>query len=98
MIVVRNVFKLKFGEAKQALALWNEYFSDPDSIQSKYRLMTDLVGDFYTMVMEVYYEDLTAFQNESRNSNDPKFGEFYSKFVAITESGYREIFSVVAEN
>jgi hypothetical protein len=97
MIVVRNVFQLKFGMAKDAKALVKEN----QDLMKKYgqttsRFMTDLTGEFYTLVMETSYENLTAFENSSKDVMGVKeFGQWYSKFVPLVKSGQREIFNIV---
>ena len=97
MIIVRNVFQLKFGKAKDAKALMKEN----QDLMKKYghttsRFMTDLTGEFYTFVMETSYENLTAFENSSKEAMGAKeFEEWYSKFVPLVKSGYREIFNLI---
>jgi hypothetical protein len=49
MIVVRNVFRLKFGRSKEAVGLWKEGLALGKKLgfQSKSnRVLTDLVGPF----------------------------------------------------
>ncbi len=97
MIVVRNIFQLKFGKAKDAKALVKESLE----LFKKYghatpRYMTDLTGEFYTLVMESSYENLTAFEKSSQDTMGAKeFGQWYDKFVPLVESGHREIFNIV---
>ena len=53
MIVVRNVFRVQFGKSKDAVALWKEGLSLAKRLgfQAKSsRVLTDLVGQFYTEV------------------------------------------------
>jgi hypothetical protein len=96
MIVVRNVFQLKFGKAKDAKTLIKEN----QELMKKHnhapsRFMTDLTGEFYTLVMESTYENLTAFEKSSQDVMGAKeFGEWYNKFVPLVESGRREIFNL----
>lgn len=97
MIVVRNIFQLKFGKAKDAKALVKEN----QELMKKYghassRFLTDLTGEFYTFVMETTYENLTAFEKSSQDAMGAKeFGKWYGKFVPLVESGRREIFNLV---
>lgn len=98
MIVVRNVFQLKFGKARDALALWKEgreiarRTGSPESM----RAMTDLVGSFYTLVMEEEYESLSAMEKAmERDMGVEEWKAWYQKFVPLVENGYREIFTVV---
>ena len=100
MIVIRNVFRLKFGKAKEAIAL----FKEGDAIQKRknpgaefqIRLLTDVTGPFYTVVMEVTAPSLSAFEaGAPQLMGDPEWQANYQKIAALVESGYREVFSVV---
>ena len=97
MILVRNVFQLKFGKAREAKALIEE----SKALFKKYgnrptRYLTDLTGPFYTFVLESTYTSLTELdkeQSEAMCSAD--FSTWYQKFTPLVESGYREIFTIV---
>jgi hypothetical protein len=99
MIVVRNVFQLKFGKAKEALALWKEGKEISTRLSSggaPPRLMTDLVGKFYTLVLENEFPSVGDMERESqRMMGQAEWKAWYQKFAALVESGYREIFTVV---
>ena len=55
MIVARNVFQLKFGKAREALAVMKEGLAIQKRLGSdaSYRLLTDLTGPHYTLILEV---------------------------------------------
>ncbi len=97
MILVRDIFQLKFGKAKEAKALWKE----GAEIEKKHgygpsRALVDLTGPYYTFIMESTYENLAAFEKALKDTMAAKdFGEWYQKFVPLIESGKREIFTVV---
>ncbi len=97
MIVVRNVFRLKFGKAKEAKALWAEGEKIGRRAGAHIdRLLTDVTGEFYTMVLENSYPSLAAFEEAARGmSATPEWQQWYARFTQVVESGYREIFSVV---
>ncbi|MEO8347417.1 MAG: NIPSNAP family protein [Acidobacteriota bacterium] len=98
MIVVRNVFRLKFGKAKDALALWKEgrEIARRTGSGEKMRAMTDLVGTFYTLVMEEEFPSLADMEREMQSEmGAEEWKGWYQKFVPLVESGYREIFTVV---
>lgn len=98
MIVVRNVFRLKFGKAKDALALWKEGRRIAEKVGSggSMRAMTDLVGPFYTLVMEEEFPSLADMERELRNEvGADEWKVWYQKFVPLVESGYREVFTLV---
>jgi NIPSNAP protein len=100
MIVIRNVFRLKFGKAREAIALFKEGIA----IQKRAgagadfstRLLTDVTGPFYTVVLEIVVPSLAAFEAEApRIMGDKDWQANYQKTTALVESGYREIFTLV---
>ncbi len=97
MIVVRDVFQLKFGKAKQAKLEWKKGVKFmPKSAVAKPRLMTDLVGQYYTLVLESTYPSLTAYEKAHQSNGGSKgFQTWYRRFTNLVESGHREVFTVV---
>jgi hypothetical protein len=98
MILVRDIFHLKFGKAKEAKTL----FKESDTLFKKYggassvRYLTDLTGSYYTFVMESTYAGLAAYEAAMGNSAGAKeLGEWYQKFVPLVDSGSREMFSII---
>ena len=101
MIVVRNVFQVKFGKASDAVALWKEGLALAKRVgftAKSSRVLTDLVGQFYTVVFETTFESLSDFESAAKTMMaNSEWKAWYAKFVPITESGYREIMNIVAE-
>ena len=98
MILGRNVFRLKFGQARPALALWREGAAliAKASPGTSSRLLTDLVGPSYTVMMEDTFKDLVDFEQAARNvMGSNEWRAWYQKFVPLVDSGYREIFNIV---
>ena len=97
MIVVRDVFSLKFGKARDAKALNQELVKlVPENELKNYRILFDLVGPAYTMVFESTHESLTAWEAEmSKGTMDPAWKEWYQKFMPLVEKSYKEIFTIV---
>src|SRR5215211_902777 len=100
MIVVRNVFQLKFGKAKEAVALMKEGIA----IQKRAitgadfstRLLTDLTGPFYTVVLELTVANMTTFESYApRLFGDKDWQAHYEKLAPLVESGHREIYTIV---
>ena len=99
MIVIRDVFRLKFGKAREALGAFRDVGQyatragmDPNSM----RVLTDLVGTYYTLVLETTAADLAAYEQQARKAmGDPDWRKLYEKFIPHVESGYREIFNIV---
>jgi hypothetical protein len=98
MIIVRNSFQVKFGRMKEAVALMKENLARARSAgHLAGRLMTDVTGPFYTLVLELEYENLAdADKRQGEVMKLPGWQETYQKFSAVVDSGRREIFSVVA--
>ena len=97
MILVRDIFQVKFGRMKEAREIWKEMFKlmpAPDG--NKPRLLTDLTGQYYTLVMESTYKDLTSYETSMRDGmGDQRVGTLYQKFIPLVDSGRREIFTIV---
>src|ERR1043165_2153170 len=97
MILVRDVFRLKYGKAKDAKALLAETkkLMEEEDIKNS-RSMFDLVGPSYTLVWETTHKNLAEFEGDlSKTFAKKEWGEWYQKFVPLIESSYREIFTLV---
>jgi len=98
MILVRNVFRLKYGQAKPAIALFKESreMMKRHGNTTPTRVMTDLVGPAYTLILESTYPDLAAWEQDGRSTmGQDEFRAWYQKFTPLVESGYREIFTIL---
>ena len=94
MIIVRNVFHLKFGKTKEALALLKEGIAlqKRAGVEMNQRLMTDVVGRYYTLVLELTAPNLAALEaNMPKVMGDKNWHAVYEKFSALVDSGHREI-------
>ena len=97
MIVVREVFQLKYGKArdakqllKEAMPMFKKYITYP------MRLLTDLVGPAYILVMESEHESLAAFETSLKSElGEEEWRTWYQKFIPLVESSRREIFTIV---
>lgn len=97
MIVVRDVFQLKFGKTREALALWQEgsQFLRQGNKVKDMRLLTDVAGRFYTLVLETSYDALADYESEMKESMTDEWRAWYQRFVPLVDRGHREIFNVV---
>jgi hypothetical protein len=100
MVIIRNVFRLKFGKAREAVALFKEAVAIQKRVgpgtNFSSRLLTDVTGPFYTVVFEVTVPNLAAFEGEApRLMGDKDWQANYQKIGALVDSGYREVFSLV---
>ena len=96
MILVRDVFSLKFGKARDARALMKEaHAMMPPEMQGRSRAMFDLVGPAYTLVWEMTADSLAAWEKEmATGMGDAGWRDWYQKFVPLVERSYREIFTI----
>jgi hypothetical protein len=98
MIVIRNVFQLKFGKAREALAVMKEGVASQKRLvpEASARLLTDVTGPHYTLVLEVTAPNLATFEAEvPRIFGDKDFQANYQKLIPLVESGHRDIFAIV---
>ena len=100
MIVVRNVFQLKFGKAREATALMKEGLAIQrkviTGVEFSTRLLTDVTGPFYTLVLELTVPNLATFESYApRLFGDKDWQANYQKVAPLVESGYREVFTIV---
>jgi hypothetical protein len=98
MMVVRNVFRLKFGKAREAAALLKEGVAIQKRAGANVssRILTDVTGPFYTLVLEITVPSLTAYEAAAPQlMGDKDWKTNYQKFAPLVESGYREVFSIV---
>ena len=101
MLLVRDVFRLKYGQARPALALFKESkdLMKQLGMSMPMRVLTDVTGPAYTLVLETTHPDLAAFEAQGRKimGND-QWHAWYQKFTPFVESGYREIFTIADQN
>lgn len=99
MIVVREVFTAKPGQASKLAKLFKKVFgSDPGS-----RVMTDLAGDYNTVVVEMTVGTLAEFEKQMEEYRsgkpdpkmDPAVAQEMSKYTEMYLTGRREIFRVL---
>jgi hypothetical protein len=100
MMVIRNVFRLKFGKAREAVPLFKEGIAIQKRIAAgvdfSTRLLTDVTGPFYTVVLEITVPNMAAFEAAApRLMGDKDWQANYQKIGSLVESGFREIFTVV---
>ena len=96
MIVVREIFQLKFGKAKDALELIQPMVSHMKSTNpGEVRLLTDLVGNYYNLVMEVTYSSMEKYVAAMENMPAGDLKDAYTKFCDVVIGGHREIWTVV---
>jgi len=98
MILVRDIFHLKFGKAKDAKTL----LKDAQDLNKKYgfdksRALTDLVtGHSYTLVLESEWGSLADWENAMKlGLGAEDWQKWYQKFIPLVENAGREILNIV---
>lgn len=93
MIVVRNCFVAKPGNASKLAAQFKEAAATAKI--AKYRVLTDLTGDFNRVILEYEVENIGEF--EARMKDYATNQEFREKMKGYTElyiTGSREILQI----
>jgi hypothetical protein len=99
MLIIREVFTARPGQASKLAKLFKKGFgSDANT-----RIMTDLVGEYNTVVVEVQTKSLAEFEKEMEEYKsgkpdprmDPKVAEEMSKYTEMYLTGRREVFQIV---
>ena len=100
MIVERNEFRLKFGKAKEAIAIWKEIAESAKGMNEapSMRVMTDISGNAYTLIVEMQIRSF----NDINPKNyvwvtNPKFQDLYQKFIPLCDSSRRTYYNIEAE-
>ena len=93
MIVVRNVFRLRVGAAREAQELWKENHAMFTRLgYGPFRALVDVTGPFYTFVLEGSYPTLAKLEESlSTSMATAEWKSWYARFSPLIESGYREI-------
>lgn len=94
MIVVRSVFKAKYGKGGELVALFKEAMSSWGS-ELNYRILTDLSGSFFTVVTEEEVESFEAWQKRRDDIfSHAEFADWFARMEKLVQSGSREFYSI----
>lgn len=97
MIVQRNVFQLEFGAAREAISIMREMpqLAERLALPGQYRLLTDLTGEMYTLVLEVTVQDMAALQDGARMFADPEWREQQARMNPLVRCARKDLFQVI---
>jgi hypothetical protein len=94
MILVRDVFKAKYGKGSELVALFKEAMKSWAS-NLNYRILTDLSGPFFTVVTEEEVESYEAWEKRLEEVfGHPEFAGWFAKMEPLVESGSREFYTI----
>ncbi len=92
MLIVRETFIAKPGNASKLAKLFRR------ALPADMRIMTDMVGTFNTVEIEMQVEDLPAYEKAMKMDHmkdlDPKLKEELSHYAELYTSGKRELFKL----
>ena len=100
MFIERNVFHLKFGQAKEAVNKWRKYLekvtAEDKSIHV--RLLTDLSGRGYTLVLEQIFNTYAELEpSKCTLVNRVDWKTFYDEFIPHCEFSERTLYQLQVE-
>ena len=99
MLVIREVFTAKPGQASKLAKLFKRAFeAEPNT-----RIMTDMVGNYNTVVVEMQVKSLAEFEKQMEEMKsgkpdpkmDPDVAQELSKYTEMYLTGRREIYQIV---
>ncbi|MEO8067354.1 MAG: hypothetical protein ABI599_06645 [Flavobacteriales bacterium] len=96
-IVERMVFSLKYGHAREAIAIWKEILEAAKGVHEAppMRLISDITGPSYTLVMEMHYRNMMNFGPKMTAwLGNEKFRELHARFVPHCERSERTLFKM----
>ena len=100
MIIERLVFRAKFGQGDMIVAAFREWKERIGaSFGAPMRLLVDVTGSLFTVVVEIEYRDLAHFDELQRREQElyggADFEDWFARWAAVTESGTRELYRVL---
>ena len=97
MIVVRNLFHIQPDQMQKAKELAQEGREIMrHQGYSAVRVMTDLTGEYYTLVLEAEFKSVSDFEAGMKKlQSNRKWQKFYPKFRKMILGGRREIYTLV---
>lgn len=94
MIVVRNCFVAKPGQASKLAAQMKEAVLTAKI--PKYRILTDLTGDFNRVILEYEAENVGEFEARMQDyATNEVFREKLKGYTDLWSTGHREILKVL---
>jgi hypothetical protein len=94
MIIIRNCFLAKPGQASKLAAQLKEAAATTGI--PRYRILTDLTGDFNRVVMEFEVENIGEFEARMQQyQTDERFREKMKGYTDLWMTGQRELLRIV---
>ncbi len=90
--VVRDIFSLKYGHYRDAIALIDEAMKANMIPAENMRVLTDFTGDAYRLILEMGHQSLADYEKSINSElNGAAWRNWFEKFKPHVESSSREI-------
>jgi hypothetical protein len=97
MYQIREVFRTKPGKAKDLVKKFKlaaPHF-EKANMGENFRIMTDAVGKYWTVIMEYEVADLGKYFSELRGASAaPELQDIMKGYIDLVEGGKREIYVI----
>ena len=95
MYLIRDVFKCKPGMAKELVKKFKQTIPFMEVQQfNNVKIMTDVVSNYWTVVLEGEVNSLAEFENHKGFTSQPQVKEIMAGYMDLVDSGCREIFKI----
>ena len=95
MYLIRDIFKCKPGKAKELVNKFKQTIPYMEEHRARNaRILTDIVADYWTVVLEVEVESLAEFESRRGFTSKPEVQEIMKDYMTLVEGGRREIFNI----
>jgi hypothetical protein len=97
MILVRDIFQLKFGRSREVREVWEQAKPIIAGVgPASHRTLLDFTGPYYTFVLESTHASLAAYEQHLQGVlGNAAWKQWYARLVPLVDSGRREIFTVL---
>lgn len=97
MYLVRDIFKTKPGKAKDLVKIFKQampHFEKTEGVKNTL-IMTDIVYDYWTVIVQSEVEDIGAFMGSLRSATgSEELKQIMKGYLDLIEGGSREVFLI----
>lgn len=98
MILVRQVFQVKFGQMDKVLAAFTAASEQVQNSSNISRVLTDISGQNFTLILETKAESMDAYwANLQASFQNSEMAEQMNNLMQYFKSGHKEFFTIEYE-
>jgi hypothetical protein len=95
MYLIRDTFQCNPGKAKELVKKFKQTIPFMEQHNFKnVRILTDVVSNYWTVVLEGEVSSLAEFENQRGFTSQPKVKEIMAGYMDLVEGGKREIYFI----